>query len=191
MLPVNYSNRELKVLNIKEFICTISNTLTIEDIYRAKERIGNELPTSPIIKSKLSSILGLELFYKQEYTNITGSFKERGARNAIMCLTDEAKERGIIAASAGNHAMALAYQGMLAGVSVKVVMPVNAPNTKILGCKRYNSSVLTYGQNLGDAKTYATSLAILERRTYINGYDDLNIIAGAGTIGRNIVYYCS
>ena len=166
-----------------EFETQFVSPLSYSDILEAQNLIISGNMNSPCVKSKLSASLNVDLFFLLECFNETGSFKERGARCALLNLNENQRERGVIAASAGNHAMALAYQGNLIGISVKVVMPLTAPQNKILGCNRYNASVLQYGQNLSESKAYALELANLEGRHYVNGYDDLNVIAGAGTIG--------
>ena len=117
----------------------------------------------------------------------TGSFKERGARNALLLLSSEQKERGVIAASAGNHALGLAYQGRLLGVPITVVMPRFAPITKVVNCQRLGAKVLLHGTNIAEARQRAEELVPKEGLTYINGYDDPAIIAGQGTLGLEIV----
>ena len=123
---------------------------------------------------------------KLEYLQRTGSFKERGARNALLLLSDEQKQRGVIAASAGNHALGVAYHAQLLGIPATVVMPRFAPLTKVANCRRFGARVLLEGMNIAEARRKADELVAAERLTYINGFDDPAIIAGQGTIGLEI-----
>ena len=170
------------------FDSTTTFPVSYSDILIAQKLILPGISHCPCVKSKLSKFLNVKLHFLLENFSETGSFKERGARCALLNLNEKQREKGVIAASAGNHAMALAYQGNLIGISVKVVMPLTAPPNKIIGCNKYNASVLQYGQNLSESKAYALELSKLEGRHYINGYDDPNVIAGAGTIGKNFLY---
>ena len=115
------------------------------------------------------------------------SFKERGARNALMLLPDDQKQRGVIAASAGNHALALAYHGSLLGVPVTCVMPTIAPLTKINNCRDFGANVVLHGDHILEAKEHAVELGDEKGLTYINGYDHPHIIAGAGTMATEML----
>src|SRR5271169_6220918 len=128
-------------------------TVTFQDIGAAAERIAGHVVQSPCALSlRLSEATGMRIFCKQEYAQRTGSFKERGARNALALLTPEQKRRGVIAASAGNHALGLAYHGQLLGVPVTVVMPTFAPLTKVTNCRRFGAKVVLHGATLADAR---------------------------------------
>ncbi|KAJ1346112.1 hypothetical protein KIN20_000806 [Parelaphostrongylus tenuis] len=129
----------------------------------------------------------MDLYFKKEYMQVTGSFKERGARYALTKLTSDERERGVIAASAGNHALALSYHGQQLKVPVTVVMPVFAPLMKIGMCRSYGATIILKGDNLGEAKEHAMELALENKYKYINGYDAPNILAGQGTIGLEIL----
>ena len=117
----------------------------------------------------------------------TGSFKERGARNALSQLSLDQKKRGVIAASAGNHAQALAYQGKLLGVPATVVMPKYAPLIKVNNCQKLGANVVLHGKDFGEAKSYAHEIAAEKGLAYVDGYDDPAIIAGQGTMGLEIL----
>lgn len=123
---------------------------------------------------------------KKEFLQYTGSFKERGARYTLMKLTAEQQKAGVIAASAGNHALGLSYHGMKLKIPVTVVCPVFAPLMKIQQCKGFGANVIIHGQNFDDAKAHALRLSKERGLIYINGYDHPNIIAGQGTIGLEI-----
>src|SRR5260370_6953702 len=126
---------------------------------------------------------GWNVYCKLDHLQITGSFKERGGRNKLLLLSDEQKRRGVVAASAGNHALGLAYHGKLLGIPVTVVMPQYAPLIKITTCQRLSAKVVVAGNSLAEARERADELAQEQKLTYIRGYDDWNIIAGQGTVG--------
>ncbi len=129
----------------------------------------------------------MRLFCKLENLQRTGSFKERGARNALLLLDDGQRRRGVIAASAGNHALGLAYHGRLLNIPVTVVMPRFAPLIKFNTCQRLGAHVILHGASFLEAKDHARALAEERGLTYIHGYDDPAIIAGQGTMGLEIL----
>jgi threonine dehydratase len=129
----------------------------------------------------------MQIFCKLDNLQRTGSFKERGARNALAQLPADQQKRGVIAASAGNHAQALAYQGSLLGIPATVVMPKYAPLIKIGNCQRFGATVVLHGNDFAEAKKQALLLAEERGLAYIDGYDDPAIIAGQGTMGLEIV----
>eukprot|EP00555_Chaetoceros_dichaeta_P006234 CAMPEP_0198256140 /NCGR_PEP_ID=MMETSP1447-20131203/6127_1 /TAXON_ID=420782 /ORGANISM="Chaetoceros dichaeta, Strain CCMP1751" /LENGTH=500 /DNA_ID=CAMNT_0043942713 /DNA_START=5 /DNA_END=1507 /DNA_ORIENTATION=+ len=166
--------------------------VSFSDISRAQVAIRNGIVRTTCEKSHfLSDIIGANVFLKAEIRQFTGSFKERGARNAILHhlreMGDGFKESGAIAASAGNHALALAYHGKLLGVPVTVVMPTVAPLAKVDKCRKFGARIIIKGAHIGEAKEYAETLVESEGLTYINGYDDPPIVAGAGTMGIEII----
>ncbi|VDN52311.1 unnamed protein product [Dracunculus medinensis] len=136
---------------------------------------------------QLSKLLKTEIYFKKEFLQVTGSFKERGARNALIKLTKEEKINGVIAASAGNHALALCYHGEILNIPVTVVMPVTAPLMKITLCRSFGANIVLDGENLSKAKATAMKLAKENNLKYINGYDHPDIIAGQGTIGLEVL----
>ena len=129
----------------------------------------------------------MQIYCKLDNLQRTGSFKERGARNALMQLSPEQQKRGVIAASAGNHAQALAYQGKLLGIPATVVMPKFAPLIKVSNCQKLGATVINHGNDFDEAKARAYEIAKERGLAYINGYDDPPIIAGQGTMGMEIV----
>lgn len=129
----------------------------------------------------------MQIFCKLENLQRTGSFKERGARNALAQLPVDQQKRGVIAASAGNHAQALAYQGKLLGVPATVVMPKFAPLIKINNCQKLGATVVLHGNDFAEAKARAHEVAQEKGLAYIDGYDDPAIIAGQGTLGLEII----
>jgi len=151
-------------------------------------RIQNGIVRSDLRLSEyFSEVTGCELHLKCELYQRTGSFKERGARNRLLRLSEEEKKRGVVAASAGNHALALARHGKLLQIPATVVMPTNAPITKISNCERLGANVILHGEHLAEARKKATEMRDSEGLIYVNGFDDPDIIAGAGTIGLEIM----
>lgn len=162
--------------------------ITFKDIEAARRRIEGAVYHSPCPHSiPLSEITGMEIFSKLDNLQRTGSFKERGARNALAQLPPEQQKRGVIAASAGNHAQALAYQGKLLGIPATVVMPRFAPLIKVNNCQKLGANVVLHGKDFGEAKARAHEIAEEQGLAYIDGYDDPAIIAGQGTMGLEIV----
>jgi threonine dehydratase len=160
------------------------DAITFADIESARDRIAGAVSITPCPESiPLSEITGMQLFCKLENLQRTGSFKERGARNALLLLSPQQGVRGVIAASAGNHALGLAYHGQLLGIPVTVVMPRFAPLVKCSTCRRLGAHVVLHGSSYAEAKEHALGLAASRGFTYIHGYDDPAIIAGQGTMG--------
>ena len=157
------------------------------DVQAAARRIAGAVLESPCPASvALSEITGFQVYCKLEYLQRTGSFKERGARNALLSLPAEQKRKGVIAASAGNHALGVAYHAQLLSIPATVVMPRFAPLTKVVNCRRFGATVVMHGANIADARVRADEIASERGLTYINGFDDPAIIAGQGTIGLEI-----
>src|SRR3989475_11120608 len=123
-----------------------------QDIQAAAKRIGGFVIESPCpLSIPLSEATGMKIYCKLEYLQRTGSFKERGARNALLQLSPEQQQRGVIAASAGNHALGLAYHGSLLGIPVTVVMPRFAPLVKSSTCRRFGANVVLHGDTFAGA----------------------------------------
>ncbi|XP_031825326.1 L-threonine ammonia-lyase isoform X2 [Nomia melanderi] len=161
--------------------------ITFEDITSAAFKIKCGIVNTPCVRSRLSEMTGIDLFLKKDFLQATGSFKERGARYALVMLTDEQKKAGVISASLGNHALALCYHGCKLGIPVTVVMPILAPIMKIAACRQYGANVIVDGRDMGEAKRIALKQAKEAGLTYINGYDHPDIMAGQGTLGLEIV----
>lgn len=162
--------------------------ISLRDIQEARQRIAGGIYGSPCPESvSLSEICGARIYCKLEYLQRTGSFKERGARNALLLLHQTQRELGVIAASAGNHALALAYHGGLLGIPVTVVMPRFAPLIKVSSCRRLAARVILHGENFDAARVHAEKLAHEENLTYVQGFDDAAIIAGQGIVGLEIL----
>src|SRR6201989_3021766 len=134
--------------------------ITVEDIHAAASRIAGGVVMTPCPESiPLSELCNARVYCKLDSLQRTGSFKERGARNALLLLTDEQRQRGVIAASAGNHAQGIAYHGSLVGMPVTVVMPKFAALIKVTNCRQLGARVILHGADLSEAREYAEGLA--------------------------------
>jgi len=163
-------------------------SLTLSDVLAARDRIAGGIYESPCVESiPLSKLTGAHIFCKLDYLQRTGSFKERGARNALLLLGDEARKRGVVAASAGNHAQGVAYHGSLLGIPVTVVMPKFAALVKVTNCRQLGARVILHGADLTEARAHAESLALREGLTFIHPFDNTDVMAGQGTMGLEIV----
>ncbi|KAG7204002.1 hypothetical protein KM043_001866 [Ampulex compressa] len=161
--------------------------ITFEDITSAAFKIKGGVINTPCVQSRLSDTTGIDLFLKKDFLQTTGSFKERGARYALVMLSEDQRQTGVISASLGNHALALCYHGYKLGIPVTVVMPVLAPIMKIAACRKYGANVIVEGLDMGEAKRIALKQAKERGLMYINGYDHPDIMAGQGTLGLEIV----
>jgi threonine dehydratase len=162
--------------------------VTLSDIRAAQRRIADGVIVTACPESiPLSEITGARIVCKLDNFQRTGSFKERGARNALLRLSPDRRRRGVVAASAGNHALGLAYHGKLLGIPVTVVMPDYAPLIKITTCVRLGARVLIRGRDFAEARAEADRLVAAEGLSYIHGFDDPDIIAGQGTLGLEIL----
>jgi len=162
--------------------------VTLDDVRAARERIRSGIVHTPCPASvPLSELTGAEIFCKLDLLQRTGSFKERGARNALMLLSPEQRNRGVVAASAGNHALGLAWHGRLLGVPVTVVMPKFAPLVKASTCRRLGARVILEGETFDDARRRAIEIAADEGLERIHGFDDPRVIAGQGTIALELL----
>ncbi len=162
--------------------------VSYEDIVAARRRIERGIVRTPCLLSEpLSEIAGARICVKMDNLQRTGSFKERGARNALLQLDKPQRARGVVAASAGNHALGLAHHGRLLGIPVTVVMPVTAPLVKRANCEHLGARVLLAGETFNDAYCKARELSEQQGLHYVHGYDDPAIIAGQGTMGLEIL----
>ncbi|MDA2458510.1 bifunctional threonine ammonia-lyase/L-serine ammonia-lyase TdcB [Bacillus cereus] len=162
--------------------------LDITDIKKAKEILVVNARKTPLVKSfYLTSKTGGEIYLKLENMQLTGSFKFRGAFNKISQLTNEEKERGVIACSAGNHAQGVALSSHLLGIKSKIVMPTSAPQAKVDATRGYGSEVILYGDTFDDAKAKCEEIIKETGETYLHPYDDVEVMAGQGTIGLDIL----
>ena len=157
---------------------------TIDDIRAAARRIDGAVVRTPMLVSRtLSEIIGTEVWLKFENLQFTAAYKERGALNKLLQLSDEERSRGVIAASAGNHAQAVAYHGRRLGIPVTIVMPESTPTIKVMQTEGHGASVLLHGKMFDDAYARARELEAAEGYVFVHPFDDPHVIAGAGTLG--------
>jgi len=161
---------------------------TIDDVRTAAERISGAVVRTPMLVSRtLSEIVGAEVWLKFENLQFTAAYKERGALNKLLQLTPEERSRGVIAASAGNHAQAVAYHAKRLGIPATIVMPEPTPTMKVTQTAGHGAEVVLYGAMFDDA--YAKALGLAEEKGYvfIHPFDDPQIIAGAGTVALEML----
>jgi len=158
--------------------------ITFKDILAARERIRDHVYLSPCAYSEtVSQMTGNRVFFKLDNLQMTGSFKERGALNRLLTLTREEAARGVIAASAGNHGMAVAFHSQRLGIPSTIVMPAHAPLIKVTWVQRYGARTKLYGMDYDAAFDEARRLAAEEALTFIHAFDDPLVVAGQGTLG--------
>jgi threonine dehydratase len=164
------------------------HSVPLSDIMAARLRLNGAVTRTPCVESAaLSELTGARIFCKQEHLQRTGSFKERGARNALSQLTPEQATRGVIAASAGNHALGLSWHGRALGIPVTVVMPRFAPLVKLARCRQFGATVVLHGDTFDEARQEADRLSAERQLTYIHPFDDPQVIAGQGTMAFEIL----
>ena len=163
-------------------------TVTLDDIRAASERLRGQIERTPCRYSRtLSQISGAQVWVKFENLQFTASFKERGALNKLLQLTEAERTRGVIAASAGNHAQGLAYHGQRLGVPVTIVMPRGTPMVKIEHTRGFNAEVILQGETYDDASLYARELCSQRDLVFVHAFDDLDVIAGQGTVALEML----
>ncbi|MEO6927904.1 MAG: threonine ammonia-lyase [Casimicrobiaceae bacterium] len=162
--------------------------VTYEDIVAARERIRGGIYESPCVESiPLSQLTGAHIYCKLDYLQRTGSFKERGARNALLKLDEPRRRKGVIAASAGNHALGIAYHASLLDIPVTVVMPQFAALIKVTNCRQLGANVILHGADLSEARIKAEELAQERGLTFIHPFDNADVVAGQGTMALEIL----
>ncbi|MPT47491.1 MAG: threonine ammonia-lyase [Sphingobium sp.] len=162
--------------------------VSIDDVRAAHERIRGAIIHTPIMLSKtLSALTGAEVYLKFENLQFTAAYKERGALNRLLMLSPEARAKGVIAASAGNHAQGLAYHGARLGVPVTIVMPVPTPVVKVMQTKGHGATVVLHGETFDDAYAHARTLETQEGLTFVHPFDEPAIIAGQGTVALEML----
>ncbi|HTJ77408.1 MAG TPA: threonine/serine dehydratase [Rariglobus sp.] len=163
--------------------------LTLDDVLQAQTRLAGGVRVTPCAPSaRLSELAGMQIIAKHDYLQATGSFKERGARHALALLTPAQRARGVVAASAGNHALGLAFHGRELGVPVTVVMPRNAPRVKASRCHTLGAHVVLHGDTYDEASLHAQALANHHGLAYVHPFDDLAVIAGQGTLALEALF---
>lgn len=162
--------------------------LSLSDIELAAQRLQGQVLRTPCVASRtLSEITGAQVFLKFENLQFTASFKERGACNKLVQLSNAERARGVIAMSAGNHAQGVAYHAQRLGVRAVIVMPVFTPGVKVERTKGFGAEVLLHGSTLEEARSHALLLAQQQGLVFVHPYDDPDIVAGQGTVALEML----
>ena len=162
--------------------------ISLDRIREAATRIGDVALDTPLLHSRhLSDLTGADVWLKAENLQRTGSFKVRGATNRVQLLTPEERARGVVAASAGNHAQGVALAAQTLGVPATICMPIDASLTKVESTRGYGARIELEGVAFDDALAHARSLCEREGAVFISPFDDEDVIAGQGTVGLEIM----
>ncbi|MDW8054868.1 MAG: threonine ammonia-lyase [Anaerolineae bacterium] len=162
--------------------------VTLADIHAAQQTLRDQLIPTPVLPElRLSRELGARVYLKAESLQRAGSFKIRGAYNKIAHLSQEERQRGVITASAGNHAQGVALAARIFGIPAVIVMPEFAPITKVVATRNFGAEVVLHGATFDDAVAYARTLQAERGLTFVHAFDDPLVIAGQGTIGMEII----
>ena len=162
--------------------------VSVDDILAARTRISGSIVKTPtLISQTFSQMLGCNVYLKFENLQFTAAYKERGALNRLLQLDEAAKAKGVIGASAGNHAQGLAYHGKRLGVPVTIVMPTTTPIVKVTQTQGHGATVVQYGEKFDDAYAHARKLEVEQGLTFIHPFDEPDIIAGQGTVGLEML----
>ena len=167
---------------------SVSSLLTLDDVRAAAGRIAGAVVRTPTLYSTtLSEIAGADIWLKFENQQFTAAYKERGALNALLHLYAEQRARGVIAASAGNHAQGLSYHGRRLGVPVTIIMPKTTPMVKVMQTESVGGKVLLYGESFDEAYAHARRLEVEMGLTFIHPFDDPRVAAGQGTVALEML----
>ena len=164
------------------------HSVSLSSIQAARTRIGEAIHISPCqLSHHLSELTGLPLHLKLENLQRTGAFKERGALNKLLTLSEAERKRGVIAASAGNHAQGVAFHATVRGIRAQIVMPLATPLVKIAATRNYGAEVILHGASYDEACEEALRLQREQGLTFIHPFDDAEVISGQGTIGLELL----
>ena len=162
--------------------------VTLSSIQIARARIGESIYISPCqLSHDLSELTGLPLHLKLENLQRTGSFKERGALNKLLTLSETERKSGVITASAGNHAQGVAFHAAALGIHAQIVMPLATPQIKVAATRGFGAEIILHGASYDEACDEALRRRIEEGRTFIHPFDDAEIISGQGTLGLELL----
>jgi threonine dehydratase len=166
----------------------MSDLLTLDHVRAAHARIRDSIVETPTLHSQtLSKLTGANIYLKFENLQFTAAYKERGALNAILLLSEHQRSKGVIAASAGNHAQGLSYHGTRLGIPVTIVMPVPTPTVKVMQTESVGGKVVLFGETFDDAYKYARQLEAEQGLTFVHPFDDPNVAAGQGTVALEML----
>jgi threonine dehydratase len=161
---------------------------TLDDIRAAATRIQGAVIRTPMMRSRtLSEIADAEVWLKFENLQFTAAYKERGALNKLLQLNESERARGVVAASAGNHAQAVAYHGRRLGIPVTIVMPVSTPMIKVTQTEGHGAHVVLHGERFDDANAHARELEAKDGYVFVHPFDDVAVMAGAGTVALEML----
>jgi len=162
--------------------------VSIDDVRAAHARIMPSIVRTPTLISRtLGQLTGATVYLKFENLQFTAAYKERGALNKLLQLDEGARTRGVIAASAGNHAQGLAYHGARLGIPVTIVMPRNTPNVKVSQTEGHGATVILHGENVDESLAFAREMAAEKGLTIVHPFNDLQVIAGQGTVALEML----
>src|ERR1700683_1680179 len=162
--------------------------VTLSDIQAAIARVRKSIHVSPCTRSEtFSELTDDSIYLKLENRQRTGAYKERGALNKLLSLAAEERSQGVIAASAGNHAQAVAYHASKLGIRARIVMPLATPLIKVSATRGYGGDVVLHGANYDEAYEEAMRLSAQEHLTFVHAFDDDAVIAGQGTLGLELL----
>ena len=162
--------------------------VSLQDIESAARRIEGAVMRTPTLLSRtLSEVTGATVYVKFENLQFTAAYKERGALNKLLLMDEATRARGVIAASAGNHAQALAYHGRRLGVPVTIVMPIETPSIKVMQTESHGAQIVLHGDMFDEAYTHAMRLSEERGLTFVHPFDDPEIIAGQGTVALEML----
>ena len=162
--------------------------ISIKDIEQARNILKGIIIEKDFIKSEfLSEYFKTDIYLKLENLQKTGSFKIRGAYNCISHIAEKDRKRGVVTASAGNHAQSVAYACLSFGIKATVVMPQGTPLTKVRSCKSFEAETIFYGRTYDEAYEKALEICREKKQIFVHAFDDYNVIAGQGTIGLEIL----
>jgi len=176
------------IVSLSALIYWGMDNVSLDGIRAAAARIAGAVERTPCLHSRtLSRLAGCELWLKFENLQFTASFKERGALNKLLLLSDAERGRGVIAMSAGNHAQGVAYHAARLGIRAVIVMPRGTPNNKVKSTQVHGAEVVLEGDTLAEAAAHAQALGAREGLTFIHPYDDAAVIAGQGTVALEML----
>jgi threonine dehydratase len=162
--------------------------ISVDDILAARVRISGAVVHTPTLVSQtLSNMFGCKVYLKFENLQFTAAYKERGALNRLLQLDEGAKKKGVIGASAGNHAQGLAYHGKRLGVPVTIVMPTTTPTVKVTQTQGHGATVVQYGEKFDDAYAHARKLEVEQGLTFVHPFDEPDVMAGQGTVALEML----
>ncbi len=162
--------------------------ITLQDVQSARERLGRAIYHTPCpVSLTLSKLCGCHTYFKLENLQMTGSFKERGALNRLLQLSEAEKRAGVVAASAGNHAQGVAHHATRLGIRSVIVMPKQTPLIKVSNTRDLGGEVILHGANYDEALARARQLSKEQGFTFVHAFDDDAVIAGQGTIGLELL----